>query len=133
MAEDKEVGGVTIGNVEGGIRDAIIAGGDVHVGSPRPDDRPEPQAPHSGTVTGTNIATVRQLLLAAFTPQTLRRFCQDRPIFRSIVAEFGPGQGLGGMVDCVIDYCEARLLFDELLAEVKNENPRQYFHFESDL
>ena len=46
------------------------------------DDPPQP-----------NIAKIRQLLLAAFTPEELRRFCQDRPDFRVITKRFGPGQG----------------------------------------
>jgi ABC-type multidrug transport system fused ATPase/permease subunit len=77
-----------------------------------------------------NSASVRELLLASFTPEELRRFCQDRPAFRSTVNRFGPGHGLDDMVDEVIAYCEARALFDELLVEVKEANPRQYARFE---
>lgn len=51
-----------------------------------------------------NLGAIRKLLLAAFTPETLRRFCQDRPTFRAMVASFGPGQGLDDVVDRVIDY-----------------------------
>ncbi len=39
-----------------------------------------------------NTATIRRLLLAAFTPEELRRFCHDRPTFRPIVNRFGPRQ-----------------------------------------
>jgi hypothetical protein len=77
-----------------------------------------------------NIAAIRQLLLNAFTPQELRRFCQDRPTFRPVVDRFGEGHGLDDMADEVIDYCETRILWAELLAAVKEENPRQYAHFE---
>ena len=36
-----------------------------------------------------DTATIRQLLLAAFTSEELRRFCYDRPTFRPILSRFG--------------------------------------------
>ncbi len=80
-----------------------------------------------------NLAAIRDLLQAAFTAETLRRFCLDRPAFRPITAEFGPGYGLDDMVDRVIDYCETHLLWREFLAEVERENPRQYRRYEQKL
>lgn len=80
-----------------------------------------------------DLATIRELLLAAFTPEELRRFCLDRPIFHPVVAEFGPGQGLDDMVDRVIEYCRTRLLWDALLVEVKEIRPQQYDRFEPEL
>jgi formylglycine-generating enzyme required for sulfatase activity len=76
-----------------------------------------------------DIAKIRQLLLAAFTPEDLRRFCHDHPDFRPVVNRFGPGYGHDDMVDEVITYCENYLLFPELLAELKQCNPRQYARF----
>ena len=76
-----------------------------------------------------NTAAIRQLLLAAFTAEDLRRFCYDRPTFRPVVSRFGPGHGLDDMVDELITYCENYLLFPELLAELKQHNPRQYARF----
>ncbi len=130
MPRGEEPGGVTIGNVEGGIHGSIISGGDVTIHN-TPSADPERGAPQPQLAEEYDLAAIRRLLLAAFTAQTLRRFCQDRRIFRPVVADFGPGSGLNDMVDRVIDYCETRLLFDELLAEVKNENPSQYAVFES--
>jgi formylglycine-generating enzyme required for sulfatase activity/CHAT domain-containing protein len=80
-----------------------------------------------------NISTIRQLLLAAFTAEELRRFCQDRPTFRPLVDRFSPNHSLVDMVDEVIDYCETKLLFDEILAQVRDENPHQYRRFAPDL
>jgi hypothetical protein len=80
-----------------------------------------------------NVAAIRELLRASFWPQELRRFCQDRAVFRPIVVSFSPAHGLDEMIDHVIDYCEIHLLFDELLAEVKLLNPRQYVRFEHQL
>jgi energy-coupling factor transporter ATP-binding protein EcfA2 len=76
------------------------------------------------------IEVVRELLIAAFTAEDLRRFCQDRPTFRPIVARFGPGHGLDDMVDEVVTYCDKRDLFGALLAAVSEENPPQYARFE---
>jgi formylglycine-generating enzyme required for sulfatase activity len=76
-----------------------------------------------------DLATIRQLLLAAFTANELHRFCTDRPTFRPVVDNLGPGHGLNDMVDEILTYCEKRLLFDELLFEVRHVNPRQYAHF----
>ena len=80
-----------------------------------------------------DIATIRQLLLAAFIPEELHRFCYDHPTFRPIVDLFGPGLGKADMVDRVVEYCDRHVLLDELLAEVKQVNPRQYARFESAL
>lgn len=76
-----------------------------------------------------DFAEIRELLLAAFTPEELRRFCQDRSLFQPVVYEFGPGQGLDDMVDRVFDYCHTRSLWDKLLAEVEEVNPSQYERF----
>lgn len=73
-----------------------------------------------------NIAAIRNLLTTAFTPEELRRFCQDRPLFRPIIDLFGPKQGLADMVDETITYCEKRSLFDQLLDQIRLQNPVQY-------
>jgi hypothetical protein len=79
------------------------------------------------------FAALRDLMQAAFTAEDLRRFCQERKVFRPLLAQFGPGQGLGGMVDRVIDFCGARLLWAELLTGIAEENPRQFARFEREL
>jgi hypothetical protein len=78
-----------------------------------------------------NIAAIRRLLRDAFTPEELRRFCQDHPTFQPIVANLGPGYSLNDMIDQVIEYCRTHLLFGALLAAIKAYNPRQYAHFVS--
>lgn len=80
-----------------------------------------------------HVGTVRQLLLAAFTAKSLRRFCDDRPAFRSIVSEIAPGDGLADVVDKVIEHCKTRVLLAELLAEVARVNPPQYARFAPEL
>ena len=78
-------------------------------------------------------AAIRDLLEEAFTPETLRRFCQDRPAFEPLLRGFSPADGVSDMVDEMLDYCRTELLWDDLLAEVARVKPRQYARFESDL
>ena len=76
-----------------------------------------------------NTAAIRGLLLAAFTPEELGRFCQDHPTLCPIIDRFGPSYGLDDMADEVITYCQKHALIDELVAEVKDHNPKQYARF----
>ncbi len=80
-----------------------------------------------------DLGVIRDLLYAAFTYDTLRRFLQERRLFKPIITEFGPLYGLDNMVDEVIEYCETRLLWQEFLAEVEKDNPNQYARFASRL
>ena len=84
---------------------------------PQPDPQGKPTMDDQDSAY--NIAAIRKLLMAAFTPEDLRRFCQDRPLFRPIVTRFGVGHGFEDLVDRVIDYCDTHLLWPEFLAEVK--------------
>jgi hypothetical protein len=77
-----------------------------------------------------NLIAIEKLLLAAFTPEELRRFCQYRHEFQPICNKFGPGHGLDDMVEEVIVYCKTHSMFKELLAEIKEYGPRQYARFE---
>ncbi|MBN1659568.1 MAG: protein kinase [Anaerolineae bacterium] len=82
---------------------------------------------------GYNLAVVRELLLAAFTAEEMRRFCLDHPNLSAVCQRFGEGAGLDDMVDEVISYVRTRVLLDDLLAAVKAVNPRQYARFEANL
>ena len=75
------------------------------------------------------IRQVRKLLTDSFKAEELARFCRDRPVLRPVTAHFGPGHGLADMIDEVIQYVQARLLWSELLAAVAEENERQYERF----
>ena len=77
-----------------------------------------------------NISAIRDLLLAAFSAETLVRFCQDRSAFRPVIDEFSPGHGLADMVDEIVTFCEKQWLWDDLLREVEQENPRQFAAFQ---
>jgi hypothetical protein len=63
----------------------------------------------------------------------LRRFLRDHREFETVLRLVSEGAGLRDHVDELIAYCESRLLFEELLAAVQEENPRQYERFESQL
>jgi photosystem II stability/assembly factor-like uncharacterized protein len=71
------------------------------------------------------LAVIRDFLYAAFTPQSLRRFCLDDPLFRPIYYEFSPEHGLTDMIDRVVVYCETQLLWMPFLSRVRTKYPRQ--------
>jgi len=77
------------------------------------------------------LHAIRSLLLAAFSAKELLRFCQDEIPFQPIHNRFGPGYGLDDMVDEVINYCNTRNLFPELLQRIEKLNPPQYERFRS--
>ncbi len=79
------------------------------------------------------IRVIRQLLLAAFDADSLRRFCQDRPDFRELLSRVDSGCTLDELIDQVLAYCVKSLLWDRLLVEVSVENPREYARFEAEL
>ncbi|HSR35515.1 MAG TPA: hypothetical protein VLY63_33515, partial [Anaerolineae bacterium] len=80
-----------------------------------------------------NLATIRDLLLAAFTADELRQFCYYRKKFRPVVDRFGPKQGFDDMVHELITYCDRKLLFPELLAEIEKTSPAQYSEYKERL
>ena len=72
-----------------------------------------------------NLVAVRKLLLAAFTAETLPRFCADRPMFQPLLVEFGPKMGLDDIVEEVMTYCRTQDLWEALLASDKRATKRQ--------
>lgn len=80
-----------------------------------------------------DIAAIRTLIVESFTAQQLRRFCQDRLFLSPILVNLGPNYGLADIVDVLIDHCRAQALFPELLAEVREHNPRRYELYASQL
>ena len=80
-----------------------------------------------------NIGAIHELLTAAFSHQGLRRFCQSQPLFRPVLKDFSPQHGLNEMADRLIEYCDKKSSWEELLSAVQEESPRQYARFESAL
>lgn len=82
-----------------------------------------------------NLSAVRDLLLATFTDEELRRLVRytSNPALSPLSHELGSGDDLATMVDKAITYCEKRGALPDLLAEVKQERVRQYTRFEPDL
>jgi len=82
-----------------------------------------------------NLSVVRDLLLAAFTDEELRRLVRytSNPALRPLSHELGSGDDLVTMADKAITYCEKRGALPDLLAEVKQERARQYARLEPDL
>lgn len=82
-----------------------------------------------------DTAAVRDLLLAAFTADDLRRLIvyTSKPALRPLVHEFSAGDGLMAMIEKAITYCHKQDCLPDLLAEVEKANPRQYARFENQL
>jgi 3',5'-cyclic AMP phosphodiesterase CpdA len=78
-----------------------------------------------------HLAVVRDLLVAAFTAENLRRlFLYTSNVeLRPLIQEFSPSDGLAAMVDKAITFCETHRLLPDLLREVERANPRQYAQF----
>jgi len=73
-----------------------------------------------------NVAAMHDLLNAAFMSRELPRFCRDRALFRPVLAHFPANASLSDMADVLIEYCQTRLLFPELMLGIQEVNPRQY-------
>ena len=82
-----------------------------------------------------NIRAIRELLQTAFNVEELRvlfSFAMSHDL-RPVAGEFMPEDGKPAMVRKAVAYCRSRFLLDELLAEVKEANPRAYARFEDRL
>jgi len=73
---------------------------------------------------------LRELLLASFGPQELRRLCQSHSDLRPVLDDLDADPSLNEVVDAVVDHLERYDLYDVLLALVREHNPRQYARFE---
>ena len=57
----------------------------------------------------------------------------SRPDPKPPIHAFGSGEGLNAMVEKTITHCRNKDCMADLLAEVKEANPRQYARFEASL
>ncbi len=78
-----------------------------------------------------NTATIRRLLKAAFTDEDFTIFCFDN--FGEVHDQFSAGMSFTQKTQRLIEYCEKKLLFDELLRLIEEENRAQYQRFQADL
>jgi hypothetical protein len=83
-------------------------------------------SPATGEV---NTGVLRQLLLAAFDDEDFTNFCFDH--FPEVHNRFSGGMSRSSKVQELIDFCQRRLLFGNLLALIQSENPAQYQKFSS--
>ena len=101
------------------LQEVLVAAGAAHDQEHR--QGPAVPPPHQEV----DLAALSRLLRDAFTAGELRRFCQERPPLRPFLDEVGEAS-LNEMTYTLIEYCEKRALFAELLAEIAAVNPRQY-------
>jgi len=82
-----------------------------------------------------NLRAIRDLLVFAFTVDELRSlfyFAQNQEL-HSVTDLFAPADNKEVMARKIIEYCQARILLDELLTEVRGANPYAFKRFEKDL
>jgi hypothetical protein len=85
----------------------------------------------SSPATNWNTATIRELLMAAFSDEELTTLCFDH--FRPVYQEFSAGMSMGQKTQRLLDHCERHDQFGKLLALVHERNPVQYARFEERL
>jgi 3',5'-cyclic AMP phosphodiesterase CpdA len=133
---------LTYRNVPDGVYPFTLSGREAReTGSrsmPAAQSRPWVTTPPPATAVDTGnyrLAVVRDLLLAAFTAEDLRRlfFYTPNAELRSVIQEFSSHDGLAAMVDKVISFCQSRALLPDLLREVRRANPKQYARHEKRL
>ena len=82
-----------------------------------------------------NLRTLRELLQTAFSVEDLRglfSFAMQADL-RPVTDQFTPEGSKPAMVRKAVRYCQSRYLLDELVAEIKDANPRAYERFEPGL
>jgi hypothetical protein len=78
-----------------------------------------------------NTVAIRDLLNAAFNDEELTSFCFD--YFRSVYHDFALGMSKGQKEQRLLDYCERHEQVDDLLAAVRQANPKRYQRFAGQL
>lgn len=122
------------GDIQGGV--TIIQGGTpLGMATPTPSPAADLKTDGPSSIPSPRPAAVRDLLLAAFTADDLRRLFlyTENPDLRPLSAEFASSDGLVDMVDKAVEYCDTRALLPDLLREVQRANPRQYARFAQSL
>ena len=117
MADEKPSGGVSIGNVSGGITNSIIGGGDVTIGgaSPHPD-KPLASAEVSPNET---LAKLHQNIAAFFGDEELRSLCFDLGVDYADL----PAEGKDGKARELVAYLERREHIPELVEICRKLRP----------
>ena len=74
-----------------------------------------------------NTAAIRELLKATFDDEGFTTFCFD--YFRPVYEHFGFGMSRLWKIQLLIDHCEKQEQLDELLARLREIDPKQYDKF----
>jgi hypothetical protein len=80
-----------------------------------------------------NHKAIYDLLLAAFTAEELQQFCRIHDDFEPLLTMFSPKDNVQDMAGKVIDFCQRRGLWEQLLIGIKEHDEYRYSLFESRL
>ncbi len=72
---------------------------------------------------------IRKLLRDAFSDEEFTFFCYDN--FREVYNKFSAGMTASSKIQLLIEYCETRNLYKDMLVLVKGANPAKYAEYES--
>jgi hypothetical protein len=114
----KETGGVSIGNVSGGITGSIIAGGDVSIGGaaqPAPQEAKAKVAPTPASL----LARLHQNIAAYFGDEELRSLCFDLGVDYADL----PAGNKDGMARELVAHMERRGRIPELVDVCRKLRP----------
>jgi hypothetical protein len=73
-----------------------------------------------------NPVAVRQLLIEGFSAEELRILCFDHSGFRPVYEELSEAAGKAAIAQRLVAFAEKQVLFEELLALLRERNPRRY-------
>lgn len=77
-----------------------------------------------------NLPNIRSLLTEGFTDTELRRFCYDRPNFRSVYDELAHGTGKTEIIDHLIEYADRKSLLGTLVVWAGQQNSSKYKQYQ---
>ncbi len=80
-----------------------------------------------------NLEALRELLMRGFDEADLRDLCYYNPPFRAVCDQLANLTGKRAIVQCLLEYTERQLLFEELLGLLQGKNPRRYEQFRARL
>jgi hypothetical protein len=69
---------------------------------------------------------VRNLVRDSFMAGEIPRFCRDHPLLAPVLTHLGAKFSHEEVNDVLVEYCQTRLLFPELVEAIHEANPRQY-------
>ncbi len=105
----------------------VVIKGSVQGGRPVMRGGARPVPPPAKSQGEYDLQAVRELLSAAFSDEEILTLAFDR--FRDVYEDISGEMGKGKKIRLLVEWCDNKVVLDELLAEVKRRNPNQYARY----